>query len=65
MKEIIGEINRLTNEIIKKNIELQACYEVLKQNGNGKKIQYVIEELQAINNQLAVFRDMVGDSLEH
>ncbi len=61
MQEIVEEIDAYTNELIIKLTELEAYYEVLKQdNGDYRKINYIIEELQAIKHQLDVFRRMVS-----
>ena len=66
MQEIVEEIQSLTNEIIKKNAELQACYEVLKQNGGDyRQINYIIEEIDAINHQLAIFAKAVSGGGKH
>jgi len=57
--EIFDEIERLTQEIIKKVAELQACYEVLNMTSSGDYTKWIIKQLDAFNFQLSTYLNMV------
>ena len=57
--EIFDEIERLTQEIIKKVAELQACYEVLNMISPSNEVNWIVKQLGAFNFQLSTYLNMV------